>query len=68
MADDVSVGLGAPFIGFFSGDPVARFFLDGFAEGHAFVDAEDEAGEGIGGAEDVCVGVGEADVLFDCDT
>ena len=50
---------------FFPGDPVAGFFLDGFAEGHAFVDAEDEAGEGIGGALDVCVGVGEADVLFD---
>jgi hypothetical protein len=64
LADDVRVRLGAPFLRFGAGDPVTGFFLDGFPEGEAFVDAENEAGEGIGSAEDVCVSVSEADVFL----
>lgn len=65
LADDVGVWLGGPFFGFGAGEPVAGFVLDGLAEGEALVEAEEEAGEGVCGAEDVLVGVGEADVLLD---
>lgn len=65
LADDVGVWLGGPFFRLGARDPVSSLADDCVPEWHALSDAEEEAGEGVCGAENIRVGVGEADVFLD---
>jgi len=66
-ADDGAVWAAFPSGRFSGGEPVSGGGHEGFAEGGATGDEVEEAGEAVGGAEDVRVAVGEGDVFFDGD-
>lgn len=66
LADHNVVVLFDPGVSFVSGEPIASFEADGFVEIKLINnDGPEETGEGVGGADDVGVRVGERDVEFD---
>ena len=64
LADDVGVGLRQPGVRLVAGNPIAGLAADGIAHGKPLADAEQQAGEGVRGAEHVGVGVRQADVFL----
>ena len=65
LADDDPVGLAGPVVGFASGEPIAGGGHESFAERNTIGDRLEEAGEAVGGAEDIGVSVREGDVILD---
>lgn len=65
LSDDHPVGLAGPAFGPAGREPIAGLGHQGFAEGSAFGEVLQEAGEAIGRAQDVGMAMGEGDVGFD---